>query len=86
MLGEIESWDNGWHGVSLGMSTQEIDQLIALLLRIRDDPNQHFHISGDYSGSGGIGDIEFYVSNADTNGNLHLSGLALPPGDQIPVR
>jgi len=84
MHGEIESWNNGWHGISLGLTGAEIDRLIALLTKLRSDPDQHFHISSDYSGSGGIGDIEVHVASADELSNLQLSGLALAPGSEIP--
>ena len=84
MHGEIENWNNGWYGISLGLSAAEIDRLIAMLTKLRQDPEQHFHISSDYSGSGGIGDIEVYVTEAETQSNLQLSGLALAPGSDLP--
>ncbi len=84
MHGEIKDWNNGWYGVSLGVSQAEIDRLIALLTALRNNPDQHFHISSDYVDSGGIGDIEMYVNDADAVNNLRVSGIALPPGDSIP--
>jgi hypothetical protein len=42
MHGEIENWNNGWYGVSLGLSVSEIDRLIALLINLRNEPEQHF--------------------------------------------
>ena len=85
MRGDIENWNNGWFGVSLGLSATEIDRLIELLTMIRADPEQHFHISSDYSGSGGLGDIEVYVAEAGGTSNLQLSGLALAPGSELPT-
>ena len=84
MHGEIKDWNNGWYGVSLGVSRAEIDRLIVLLTTLRNNPDQHFHISSDYVGSGGIGDIEVCVNDADAVNNLRVSGIALPPGDLIP--
>jgi hypothetical protein len=84
MRGEIKDWNNGWYGVSLGLSVPEIDRLIALLTKIRNDPEQHFHISSDYSGSGGLGDIEIYIAEAGSPSNLKLSGVALAPGSEMP--
>ena len=84
MHGEFKDWNNGWYGVSLGVSRAEIDRLIALLTTIRNNPDQHFHVSSDYVGSGGIGDIEVYVHDADAVNNLRMSGIALPPDDLIP--
>jgi hypothetical protein len=85
MRGEIENWNNGWYGISLGLSVPEIDRLIALLTEIRDDPEQHFHISSDYSGDGGLGDIEIYVAGAGSPSNLKLSGVALAPSSELPA-
>ena len=84
MRGEIENWNNGWYGISLGLSVSEIDRLIGLLTKLRGDPEQHFHISSDYSGTGGIGDIELYVAEAGSSCNLQLSGLAVAPGSEFP--
>lgn len=85
MRGEIDSWNNDWCGISVGLSVSEIDRLIALLARLRDDPEQHFHISSDSPGSGGIGDIEVYVVEPGSSGNLSLSGVALVPGSEFPI-
>lgn len=84
MRGEIQNWNNGWYGVSLGLSVPEIDRLILLLTRIRGGSEQHFHIRSDYSGSGGLGDIEVYVTEASAPNNMQLSGLALAPGSEFP--
>ncbi|KQZ57853.1 hypothetical protein ASD53_09635 [Lysobacter sp. Root559] len=84
MHAEIESWNNGWHGISLGLTVAEIDRLIALLTKLKSGPDQHFHMSSDYSGSGGIGDIEVYVASAEELSNLQLSGLAIAPGSEFP--
>jgi len=84
MHGEIENWNNGWYGISLGLSAAEVDRLIKLLTNLRKDPEQHFHISSDYSGTGGLGDIEVYVAEAGSTSNLQLSGLALASGSELP--
>ena len=84
MFGEIKDWNNGWHGLSLGISAQELDRLIQLLEQLRSDPDQHFHVSSDYSGSGGLGDIEFYVAPANAPHNMHIGGRALAPGSNTP--
>jgi len=60
MQARIEDWKNGWSGVQLGIHASEIDALIRSLIMIRDDPEQHFHLSSDYEGSGGLGDIEVF--------------------------
>jgi hypothetical protein len=83
MHGEIKDWNNGWYGISLGLSAAEIDHLIGLLTNIRNDPEQHFHISSDYVGTEGVGDIEVYVSEPSGASNMRLGGLALAPGDSV---
>jgi hypothetical protein len=82
MHGEISSWENGWSGISLGLSVSEIDRLIGLLTGLRNDPDQHFHISSVGSGNGGIGDIEIYVTEPGSPANLRLSGMAMAPGSE----
>ena len=84
MRGEIENWNNGWFGVRLGLSAAEIERLIAMLTKLRNDPDQHFHISSNYVGSGGLGDIEISVQSADETSNMGIGGLAMGPGDEIP--
>ncbi|WP_205393378.1 hypothetical protein [Xanthomonas hydrangeae] len=84
MRGEIENWKNGWYGVNLGLSAAEIDRMIGLLVRLRDDPDQHLHVSSDYSGSGGLGDIEVYVSEADATSNMQIGSPALAAGNETP--
>ncbi len=84
MRGEIENWNNGWYGVRLELSVAEIDRLIGLLTNIRNAPEQHFHMSSDYAGSGGLGDIEVSVSETNSIGNMSVSGLAMASGDSIP--
>ena len=85
MHGEIQNWNNGWYGVSLGLSPLEIDRLIELLTKLRADPQQHFHISSDYAGAGGLGDIEIYVAQAEDVNNLQLSGIAVAPSCELPA-
>lgn len=84
MHGEIENWNNGWFGVSLGLSAAEIERLIALLTKLRDDPDQHFHISSNYVDSGGLGDIEIHVQSSNDTNNMSITGPALAPGNGVP--
>ena len=84
MHGELENWNNGWFGLRLGLTADEIEHLILLLSELRGDPEQHFHVSSNYSGAGGIGDIEFSVAGPEASNNLSLSSLALAPGSEVP--
>ena len=84
MRGKIEDWKSGWYGISLGLSVPEIDRLVVLLTKLRDDSEQHFHISSDCSGNGGLGDIEIYVTEAGVPSNLKLGNVALAPSSDVP--
>jgi hypothetical protein len=79
MRAKLNDWNNGWLGIELGIPSSEIDHLVALLQNIKSNPEQHFHLSSDYRGDGGLGDIEIYIQADDEISNLKLSGLALAP-------
>ena len=79
----IHEWSNeGWIGISLGIKRDEIDALVAKLLALKDDADQHFHLSSNYEGDGGVGDIEIYVQQAEAS-NMMGSSFAMAPGSQI---
>ena len=80
----LEDWHNGWWEVELGLAADEIQTLIDLLEEIKKDPEQHFHATSDYVGSGGIGRVTFSVRDPGQSDNAHLTGPALAPGDRIP--
>lgn len=80
---DLDDWKNGWFGIGLAIAPSEIDRLISLLQELKADPDQHFHISSDYKGAGGVGDIEVFVKPDETPDNLFLSSTALNPGDEV---
>ena len=79
MNAALEDWKNGWSGLRLALSAAEIDHLIELLVELKADPSQHFHVSSDYRDSGGLGDIEISVLSPSEPHNMRLSSLALYP-------
>jgi len=79
MHAKTEQWKSGWFGVELGLSLQDIDRRIELLQMLKKEPDQHFHVSSDYKGIAGIGDIEFYVQFEDEANNMLISGKAIAP-------
>lgn len=83
MHATLESWKDGWFGLCIGLDRDEIDALIEMLLMIKEDPEQHFHISSDYRAAGGLGDIEVAIRSADEAHNMMLSGRALAPGEAL---
>jgi len=82
---KIEDWKNGWSGISVGIDPDEIDHFIELLKTLKEDPDQHFHISSDYKGIGGVGDIEIFIRSENEIHNMNLSGRALAPGENINI-
>ena len=83
----LEDWKNGWYGVHLGISTEEIDVLIERLKMLKAEPDQHFHLSTTYEGSGGLGDIAVYVQDSSVRSNVEAIGSrAFAPGEAIPTR
>ena len=82
---KLEDWKNGWFGISMGIDSDEIDRLIELLKMIKGDPDEHFHLSSDYKGTGGVGDIEISMRDKSQKHNMHLSSRPLKPGEDIPV-
>lgn len=76
---DLEDFNTGWFGVSIGMKATEIDKLIENLELLKEDENQHFHLSGDFDGEGGVGDIEIYIQGKDETDNMSITGLAISP-------
>jgi len=68
---QIEQFESGWYGLALGLSTTDVDRLIAALGKLKRDQG-HFHLRGDLSGSGPIADLELYLQTADVEENLRL--------------
>jgi hypothetical protein len=83
MYVDIEDFKNGWYGIGMGISIEEIDVLIHLLLMLKAHPDQHFHISSEYKGSGGVGDIEVYLKDKIQNHNMIIMGKARGPGEEV---
>lgn len=79
----LQDWKNGWCGIEVALSAVEIDRLIELLRKLQEAPEQHFHISSDYKGPGGVGDIEVFIKPDTEPDNMFLTGEALNPGAAI---
>ena len=79
----ISKWKNGWFGIQIAIDSDEINRLIELLRMIQQDPNQHFHISSDWKGTGGVGNIEISLRWAEQEHNMHLTSRAYLPGERI---
>ena len=84
MHSKLEDWKNGWFGVQLSLKKEEIDRVIALLQMLKEEPEQHFHLSSDYKESGGLGDLEISVQSPYQPSNMMSFGKALAPRSTIP--
>lgn len=83
MRASLEDWKNGWVEIEMGLSSSDIDHLIGLLQMIRADPDQHFHATSDFVGTGGIGKVTFYIQQPGEADNLSIGGRALGAGKSI---
>ena len=72
---EIEDFKTGWYGMSLTLSTEDIDQLIANLNAIKKDKDKHFHIFSNYEADGGVGDVAFYHNPDNFKSNVQTDKL-----------
>ena len=76
---EQDDFGTGWFQLHIAIRNEEIDSLIELLNGLKSDPQQHFHLSSDYAGEGGIGDIEFYIQGDDEQDNMMMTSPAVSP-------
>jgi hypothetical protein len=78
-----KEWENkGYIGISLGLTPDDIDSLVSMLLKLKSQPDQHFHLSNKYEEEEGVGDIEIYVQ-ADEPSNMTQLSLAIAPGSSV---
>lgn len=79
MQANLEDFKTGWYGLTLGLKSKDIDQLIATLRDLKKEKT-HFHFRSRFEGSGGVGDIEFYYQTDDQPNNLEIeSSCAIFP-------
>jgi hypothetical protein len=83
MRASLEDWSNGWVEIEMGLSSSDIDRLIGLFQLIKADPDQHFHATSDFVGTGGVGKVTFYIQQPDEADNLSIGGRALGAGELI---
>ena len=75
---KLTDFRTGWYEVHMGIRAEEIHALIVLLQQLHTGSISHIQASGDYEGSGGIGDITFYLQT-DQEENLTLLGSPILP-------
>ena len=51
---------------------------------LKAEPDQHFHLSSTYGGSGGVGDVMIYRQAPSERSNMEAIGSrAFAPGDVV---
>jgi hypothetical protein len=75
---------SGWFEIEVGLQRAEIDELIDLLKMIRDDPDQHFHLTTLRQNPSGNGQLTFYQHPHGEYHNGSLSGRSFLPGEDHP--
>lgn len=83
MHSKFEDFKNGWIEVDISLKPEDIENLIELLNMIKQNPEQHFHISSDYQGAGGVGSITFTIQEKNETDNMVIFGKAIMPGEKI---
>ena len=71
MQAKLEDFATGWFGLEIGLSDKDIVLLIDRLNALRVSKG-HFHARSDFSGTPGIGDIQFYWAEGGSDSNLVL--------------
>ena len=72
MKTQLKDFNTGWYGITFGVKERDIDDLIEALKWLKTNTDQHFHLSSDYEGEQGVGEIEIYVQNESAKDNMHL--------------
>ena len=67
----LEDFKTGWVGLQIGISEAEIPVLIERLRNLQRSRG-HFHLRSDFSGSGGVGDVEIFWTERDMPPNLRI--------------
>ncbi|MEO5715310.1 MAG: hypothetical protein ABIT37_17665 [Luteolibacter sp.] len=68
---KLEDFKTGWVGLQVGITAAEIPVLIERLRDLQRN-RSHFHLRSDFSGSGGVGDVEFFWAEPDAAPNLNI--------------
>ncbi len=73
MKATLTDFKTGWFGLSLELSSREIDELTEALQQLKSTQG-HFHYRSTFEGATGIGDVEFSCSGSEETNDLALDG------------
>ena len=67
----IENFKTGWFGLQMGIADAEIAVLIDRLQELQETRG-NFHFRSDFSGSGGVGDVEIFWAESGDENNMNI--------------
>ena len=68
---KLEKFDSGWIGISLALTTEDIDSLLQRLNLLKLGELTHFHIrNDDFSRKEGVADIELTTIGEGESNNM----------------
>ena len=70
---KLEKFDSGWVGVSLALSSEEVEVLIQRLRELKSGEINHFHLRNkDFTLTEGIADIEITTMGKEELDNMTI--------------
>ena len=67
----LENFKTGWFGLMVGITDAEIPVLIERLQKLQRSRG-HFHLRSDFSGNGGVGEVEIFLAEQDPAHSLRI--------------
>ena len=71
MNASIEDFKTGWFGLQISITEAEIPIMIERLKWLQQ-ARSHFHLRSDFTGEGGVGDVEFYWAEPQSEQTLSI--------------
>ncbi len=68
---QIEDFQTGWYGLSIGVKKGDIKALITALKQLEENQG-HFHLTSDMVGDGGVADIEIFLQEESEVNNIEI--------------
>lgn len=68
---DVNQFDSGWFGISMALSTHDIDRLVGLLNDLRQAKITHFHAHSTLleGAEPSVAEMEIYLASDDEPGN-----------------
>ena len=71
---DIKDIGKGWFEIGIGLTSSDVELLIERLKGLQRTGAQfdHFHFRSEFTGPGGIADVEIYRAEEDAPKNMHI--------------